>query len=191
MTSSRDAAAIDRWVAADLAAAVLPADRAFVAESAGVRALIVGLAQETPPSDELFDACAVLGGLVAQHGGSPTLASATFEHAIDVLGSRSAPWVGAARGAVAEGFTRVVLDQAHREAMAAWEFPHCVVSIDAGVVAVAASHPSNDPEAVSEWAARVAKNAALGGVRRAIVSGRDAQAIVDSLAIMGIPASRT
>jgi hypothetical protein len=188
VTLDDETAAVDRWIAADLAAAVLPADRTFVVESAGVRALVVRLVRDPAAGDELFDACAVLGGLVAAHGGSPTLASATFEHLLQTLDLRAPPWASPARAAVAEGFARAILDQALRESMAAWEFPHCSVPLEEDAVAVAATHPSRDLETVNEWAARVAQSAALRGIRRAIVSGRDAQSIVDAMAIVGIRA---
>jgi hypothetical protein len=176
---------VDRWIAADLTIAVLPADRAFVAESRAVRELVASLAT-SGAGDDLLDACAVLGGLLAAHGGSPTLASATLDHAVEALGSAAPPWSKAARAAVAEGFARVVLEGARREAVKAWEYPHCAVPIEGDAIAVTAAYPSDDAELVAAWAARVAKGAALGGIRRAVVSGREALAVVDAMAIVGI-----
>ncbi|HEY6462671.1 MAG TPA: hypothetical protein VIY73_21025, partial [Polyangiaceae bacterium] len=71
-------AIVAAWVEKDRTRAVLPADRELVAAPAGIRALIVDLVRAGGPHDELFDACAVLGRLFAQRGGSPTLASATL-----------------------------------------------------------------------------------------------------------------
>jgi hypothetical protein len=185
-----DAAAVDRWIAADLSTALLPSDRAFVAESRAVRALVVALAQDPGGDDDLLDACAVLGGLAAAYGASPTMASATLDHALAAIDVRDSAWAGAARAAVAEGFTRATLDLAWREALAAWEFPACAVPLEDDRIAVAAAYPSDDPETVAAWAARVANGAALRGVRRAIVSGRDAAVVIEAMAIVGIRAAK-
>jgi hypothetical protein len=185
-------AAVERWAAADLAAAVLPADRRFVAESSAVRALILDLAGDAETvSDELFDACAVLGGLVAEHRASPTLAAVTIDHALAALDLATPPWAAAARAAVAEGFARGILEDASRESLCAWEFPRCVVPLGDDAVAVAASYPSDDREALTSWAARIAQGAALRGARRAIVAGPDLprHAVLEALAIVGIEAS--
>ncbi|HEY6461598.1 MAG TPA: hypothetical protein VIY73_15630, partial [Polyangiaceae bacterium] len=55
-------------------------------------------------------------------------------------------------------------------------------------LAIAAGHPSDDDEVVSAWAARVAKAAAMAGIRRAVVSGgeRASAALVDALTLVGI-----
>jgi hypothetical protein len=176
------------WSAKDRARAVLPADREIVEASAAVRALVVDLALAGGPEDELYDACAVLGRLVAQRGGSPTLASVTLDHAADALDARTAPWLVPGRAAVAEGFAATLVEGARREAMAAWEFPACAVPLGQAALAIAAGHPSDDDEVLAAWAARVGKAAALAGVRRAVVSGseRACAALVDALTLVGI-----
>jgi len=120
-------ALVAAWSAKDRTRAVLPADREIVDASATVRALIVDLVLAAGPEDELYDAAAVLGRLIAQRGGSPTLASATLDHAADVLDARSSPWLVPARAAVAEGFAATLVEAAQLEAMRTWEFPSCAV----------------------------------------------------------------
>ncbi len=176
------------WCEKDRARAVLPADREIVDASAAVRALIVDLVLAGGPEDELYDACAVLGRLVAQRGGSPTLASVTLDHAADVLDAHAARWLVPGRAAVAEGFAAALVEDARRESMLAWEFPSCAVPLGQAALAIAAGHPSDDDEVVAAWAARVGKAAALAGIRRAVVSGgeRATAAVVDALTLVGI-----
>jgi hypothetical protein len=185
-------AVVAAWSARDRARAVLPADREIVDGSAAVRALIVDLVLAGGPEDELYDACAVLGRLIAQRGGSPTLASATLDHAADALDARSAPWLVPGRAAVAEGFAATLVEDARREAMHAWEYPSCAVPLGQAALAIAAGHPSDDDEVLAAWAARVAKAAALAGVRRAVVSGGElaCAALVDALTLVGIEVNR-
>lgn len=176
------------WSARDRARAVLPADREIVDGSANVRALIVDLVLAGGPEDELYDACAVLGRLVAQRGGSPTLASATLDHAAEALDARAAPWLVPGRAALAEGFAATLSEDARTEAMRGWEFPACAVPLGQAALAIAAGHPSDDDEVLAAWAARVAKAAALAGIRRAVVSGGDraCTALVDALSLVGV-----
>lgn len=176
------------WAEKDRARAVIPADREFVDASESPRALIVELATAGGSGDELYDACLMLGRLVAQRGGSPTLASSTLDHAAEALGTPSAPWLPAARAAVAEGFVAATVEQARNEAMQSWEFPSCVIPLGEAALAIAAGHPSDDEEVLAAWAARVAKAAALSGVRRAVVAGgeRARAALLDALGLVGI-----
>jgi hypothetical protein len=180
------------WCESDLACAVLPADRAMIQDSMAVRTLIVDRVLADGSCDELYDACAVLGRLLAQHGGSPTLASAIVDHLADTLDLRDAPWVGPARGALAEGFALALVETARRDAMRTWEFPNCVVPLGQAALAIAAGHPADDEEDLAAWAARVAQGAALQGVRRAIVAGeeRACSALVDALALVGVEVQR-
>jgi hypothetical protein len=180
------------WCQSDLTRAVLSADRKVIDDSTTVRALIADLVLTDGPADELYDACAVLGRMMAQRGGSPTLASATLDHAADALGAHNAPWVVAARAALAEGFASALIEAAQRNAMEAWEFPSCAVALGEAALAIAAGHPSDDDEVLAAWAARVAKNAALRGIRRAVVAGgeRACAALVDALYLVGIEVQR-
>ena len=82
--------------------------------SATLRALIVDLVIASGPADELYDACAVLGRLIAERGGSPTIASATLERAGRALGASDAPWLVPARAAVLEGFAAALSEVASR-----------------------------------------------------------------------------
>jgi hypothetical protein len=185
-------AVVAAWCQSDLTRAVLSADRDIIGGSATVRALIVDLILTDGPGDELYDACAVLGRLIAQRRGSPTLASATIDHAAEALGSSAAPWVVSARAALSEGFASVLIEAARSDAMQSWEFPSCVVPLGEAALAIAAGHPSDDDEAIAAWSARVAKEAALRGVRRAVIAGgeRACAALVDALCLVGIEVQR-
>ena len=176
------------WSEKDRARAVLPADREIVDASGAVRALIVDLVLAGGPEDELFDACAVLGRLIAQRGGSPTLASATLDDLADALGARDAAWLVPGRAALVEGFAAIVAEDARREALRAWEFPSCAVPLGQAGLAIAAGHPSDDDEVVSAWAGRVAKAAALAGstTRRRLGGERASAALIDALSLVGI-----
>jgi hypothetical protein len=89
---------------------------------------------------------------------------------------------------VAEGFAATVVEDAQLEAMRTWEFPSCTVPLGQAGLAIAAGHPSEDDEVLAAWAARVAKAAALAGVRRAVLSGgaQASAALVDALSLVGI-----
>ncbi|HEX8793924.1 MAG TPA: hypothetical protein VF765_23440 [Polyangiaceae bacterium] len=176
------------WVEKDRARAVLPADREIVDASEAPRALIVELAIAGGPEDELYDACLMWGRMVAQRGGSPTFASSTLGHAAEALGTPSAPWLPAARAAVAEGFVAAMIEDARSEALQSWEYPSCAVPLGEAALAIAAGHPSDDEEVLGAWAARVAKAAAMSGIRRAVVAGgeRARAALVDAFGVVGI-----
>jgi hypothetical protein len=185
--TNRDAI-VEAWCAKDRARAVLPADRAIVDGSIAPRALVVDLVLAGDPEDELYDACGVLGRLIAQRAGSPTLASATIDHAAEAMGMAHAPWLAPARAAVAEGFAGALIEDARRESAQAWEYPCCAVPLDEGSIAVCAGHPSDDDELLAAWAGRVAKAAALKGIRRATVSGNASAraALIEALDLVGV-----
>ncbi len=153
-----------------------------------IRALIIELAQRQPGDEELYDACAMLGRLVARQGGSPTLAASTIDHAHEALGAVQATWLVGARAAVCEGFSAGLVELAAVRAQGAWEFPHCAIALGAASVAIAAGHPSDDRELLEGWAARAARSAALLGIRRAFLSGREAprRAMGEALSVAGI-----
>ncbi len=188
-------AVVVSWCAKDRGRAVLSADREIVDASSAVRTLILDLVLDGGPEDELYDACAVLGRLIAQRAGSPTLASATLDHLCDALPARNPPWLVSARAALAEGFAAALVEGVRQEDMRSWEFPACSVPLGEAAAAIAAGHPSDDDEVVAAWAARVAKGATARGIRRAVVAGgeRAQAAVVDALALVGIevrPAER-
>jgi hypothetical protein len=185
--TDRDAV-VAEWCNRDRARCVLAADREIVDASTGVRALIVDLAATGGAEDELYDACAVMGRLIVQRGGSPTLASATLDHACEAMSTPSATWLVPARAALAEGFAAALIESVRAEDMRSWEFPACAVLLGEAAVAVTAGHPSDDDEVLAAWAGRVAKGAAAKGIRRAVVAGNDRAraAVVDALALVGI-----
>jgi hypothetical protein len=192
MDSTETEARVAAWCARDDRCAVLPADHKVIEASRSVRAMIADLARAAGADEELYDACAALGRLIAASGGSPTLASQTIDHAGDALGAQGAPWLAPARAAVIEGFACTLLERAQEDAMHGWDFPRCVVPLSETRVAIAAGHPSDDPELLSEWAATIAKAVALQGVRRAFVSGPDParSTVEDALAVVGIQVDR-
>jgi hypothetical protein len=193
LLSPRDSEAlVAAWCDLDRRAAVLEADREILDASRSLRAVIAGFALAGGSDEEIYDACAALGRLIAQRGGSPTLASVTIDHAGDALGVRPAAWLASGRAAVAEGFTRTLLERMQQDTLESWDFPKCVVSLPSDVIAIAAGLPSDDPELVAEWAARIAKAAALQGTRQAYVQGPDGPraAVEDALELVGIAIAR-
>jgi hypothetical protein len=181
------------WAASDGTRAMLPADREIIEASAALRGLIVDLLLAHSAEDELYDACAMLGNLIAARGGSPTYASATLDGASEALGAVGAAWLVPARAAVVEAFAAALAESARREADRGWEFPCCAVPLGQAAVAIAAGLPSDDDEQIAAWAARVAKAAALSGVRRAVISGgaRACDALLDAFGLVGIEAQQT
>jgi hypothetical protein len=186
-TDDRDAI-LAAWRARDAATAPLRADGRAIDESSAIRNVIVDLARHEGRDEELYDACAVLGRLVAECGGSATLCALTLEHAAEALGAIGRPWLAPARAALVEGYTRALQERARLESLAAWDFPSCAVRVDDTAVAIAASFPSEDDEAVSAWAAKTANAIARAGYRRALVSGSDRcrSALSEALGLAGI-----
>jgi hypothetical protein len=177
------------WAAIDAGRAVLPADREVLEAAASLRALVIEALRSGRDEDELFDACALLGRAMAQQGASPTFASATLDGAAEATGRGGASLVPA-RAALVEGFVATLAEAARRDAARAWDYPACAVALGEAGVAIAAGYPSDDDEDVAAWAARVAKAAALSGVRRAVIAGRAAacEALLDALGLVGIEA---
>ena len=179
------------WCERDHARALLPVDHEIIDSTAAARALVIECLRRAVPDRDLFHACAVLGRLVAERGGSPTLASSMMDGAAEALGGDATPWLVAAGAALAEGFAAARVDMARREASAAWDYPRCSVRIDDETIAIIAGYPDHDGddgEALAAWAARVAHGVALAGVRRAIVAGGDAArvALADALTLVGV-----
>ncbi|HLK40639.1 MAG TPA: hypothetical protein VKU41_27995 [Polyangiaceae bacterium] len=191
-----DANTVDRlvraWIDLDRASAPLPADAEVIESSRTVRSLIVEALLSAPagesPGDDFLDACAVLGRLIADRAGSPTLASLTMGHAFRSIPGTAPNWQGAATGSVAEGFAGALVENVRQEAMQAWDFPNCAVPLGLHAVAIAAGHPSDDDEVLAAWAGRVATAAARAGIRQAVVAGAAGAraAVVDALTLVGI-----
>jgi hypothetical protein len=185
--------AVDRRVAAwcelDRARALVPADRAAIDATLAARALVVESVLSGAERD-LYNACAVLGRLLAEHGASPTFAAGTIDGAQAVLAPEESriDWLVPARAAVAEGFVARLRERAAEEARARWEYPRCAVRVDERTVALAAGHPEDDADALDAWAERVALGCNKAGVKRAIVAGpeRATEALVSALASVGI-----
>ena len=189
MTPPDPEALVAAWCDLDRRAAVAEADREIVDASGPVRAVIAGFALAGGSDEEIYDACAALGRLIAQRGGSPTLAAVTIDHAGDALGVRPAAWLGPGRAAVAEGFTRALLERrAAGRAAKLGRFPRCAVALPGDVIAIAAGLPSDDPETARR----------VGGARRQgrCAPGRPASlrrgpgaaraAVEDALDVVGI-----
>jgi sirohydrochlorin ferrochelatase len=168
--------------------APLPGDSRAIEESSSVRKVIVELARHEGRDEELYDACAVLGRLLAECGGSPTLCALTLDHAAQALGALESPWLVAARAALVEGYTRALRERARLAGLAAWDFPACAVRVDNATVAIAAGLPSDDEESIATWAARTANAVARAGYRRALASGpeRCRGALSEALGVAGI-----
>ena len=174
------------WAVRDHARALVPEDHAAIDATQAARAFVVVRLLDDGHTD-LFHACLVLGRLIAEHGGTPTLAAATMDGAIEETGA-SGPWLVSARAALAEGYAAARIDKARKDAMRAWEFPRCAVRIDKDTMAFVAGPPEDDADALSEWAGRVASKAVRAKVRRARVEGseRPRQALIDALDLAGV-----
>jgi hypothetical protein len=180
--------ALRAWGEAERRAALIPADQAAVDATGAVRATILDFALRGGQDEELYDACAVYGRLLAEGGGSPSLAATSIDRACNVLGQPSPSWATPARAAMAEGFGRAREEVARNATYASWDFPAPAVRLDGSTIAIAASHPSDDDETLAAWAGNAARAAAFDGVRRVVVSGRERPraALAEALAIAGI-----
>jgi hypothetical protein len=185
---------VAKWCARDHERALTAEDHAIIDASVAARALVVERVLEKMSSGlrDFFSACAVLGRMIAERGGSPTLAAVTIDGLCEALGVHDGPWTASARAAVAEGFAGARDETAKRAASAAWEYPRCAARLSDDAIAIAAGFPDDDDDAVAAWASRVAHDAALGHVRRAVVDGPPAAsaAVVDALSLAGIETTR-
>ncbi len=204
---------VDAWCARDRAHAFVKTDHEVIASTAATRAVAAerlvqtavhssetrsaqGLAAEV--DRDLLHAFAAIGRIVGERGGSPTLAAAIVDGARWALDAIDAPavrashaeaaWVMPARAALAEAFTAARLDGTIEQAARRWEYPTCAVGLPEESIAIAAGYPEDDADALAAWASRVAHQAALAGVRRAVVSGSRAAeaALAEALEIAGI-----
>lgn len=192
---------VERWCAADRVHAFVKSDREVIESTASVRMLIAEHLLAPPPRGpqtpraetqdrDLLNAFGVLGRLVAERGGSPTLAAAIVDGALEVLGP-AAPvpaWALPARAALAEAFALSRHEASQAEGASRWEYPRCAVGLPDGTVAIAAGFPDDDLDALGAWASRLAQEAALAGVRRVVISGsaRAEYALESALDVVGI-----
>jgi hypothetical protein len=198
---------VEEWRARDRARAFVKADLDVIESMAAVRALtaehLLRFTEEQASAEvdrDLLHAFGVLGRILGRRGASPTLAAAVIDDARHALGALEtlpttkqalgpdAAWVAPARAALAEAFVASREEATRAEAAARWEYPACIVGLQDAIVAVAAGYPEEDAEALAAWASRIAHEAALAGVRRAVVSGSRAAeaALADALQVAGI-----
>lgn len=192
-----DASQTERLLAAwrehDVTRALHAHDRAAIRATEAARALVLELfvASARDPRD-LYSACARLGGLIADVGGSPSFAVSTIDGAAAALASLGVTFdaarVAPARASVAEGYFAAVREAERAAARQAWRYPACAVRLDAETAAFVAGCPAEDGEALADWAAMVAARAAQDGIKRAIVSGPDAARaeLVEALETVGV-----
>jgi hypothetical protein len=195
-------AIVEAWCARDRSVAFLPSDHAVIDATRGPRALVVegvvalrgvaGAARDEESKD-LLHACAVLGRIFAERGGSPTLAASSIDTLRDEVAALDAATAGAARAALAEGFAAARAEAARAEASAQWDFPACGVPLEGSGIAIAAGYPDDDEDALAAWASRVANGVARAGYRRAILAGnaRACALLEDALSLAGVKVRTT
>jgi hypothetical protein len=186
-------AVVAAWCALERAAAFLPGDRAAIEATDAPRGLVVDLVRARAPHADLFHASAVLGRLLADHGGSPTLAASAIDDLRELLPELDAGTARAARAALAEGFAAARSEATRAEAAARWDFPACAVPLEDAGIAIAAGFPEDDEDALAAWAARVANAVARAGYRRAVLAGgeRACAALFDALELAGVKVRTT
>jgi hypothetical protein len=184
--------ALAAWRESDAKSALHNHDREAIRGTDAPRALVLELLTRPGPARDLYSACARLGRLLADAGASPSLAVATLDGAARALSSLGAAWdeerLLAARASLAEGYFAVVIEGERAAARRAWEYPACAARVSRDTVALVASYPADDGEALADWAARVALAASRDGYRAAILAGSDAAKgeLTQALVLLGI-----
>lgn len=193
----RLAPAYTLWTEIDRARAVHPTDHEALESTEALRSLVLSRLvslEERSPRD-LFTACARLGGMLADLGASPTLASGAIDSATRALERTDQrpkalddALIAAARASVVEGFAAAIRDAERAASLNAWEFPSCVVPIADDVVAIACGYPSDDPEAIALWAARLASKLVKAKTKRALLAGSPVamREVGSALSLVGI-----
>lgn len=175
LRDEQTARAIAGWAEHDAARALHGVDRDVIRATEAARSLVVEHFAPTAPARDLFNACARLGGLMAEGGASPSLAAGTIDSAVRALGEVGAPVdesrVAAARASLFEGYVAAVRDGERTAALAAWEWPACAVPLGEDLVAIACGFPTDDGDALAAWAGRLAGKLVKAKVRRAILAG--------------------
>lgn len=180
------------WRELDGTHALHPRDRDFVASNDAPKSLIVDHLTREEEGRDLYNACAQLGRLMATEGTSPSFAASTLDSAAHALTSLEIPWnvqaLATARASVAEGFAAGIVEAERILARRRWEYPACTVRLSEKAVAIVANYPTDDEDAVGDWAARVATGAARDGYRSAILSGsaRAKDELAEALSLVGI-----
>ncbi len=136
-----------------------------------------------PVEKDALHLAAALGRVLADGGGSPSLAATILEPAIAGPGA-----LGLMRAALYEAYTAGRREADQREAARAWEHPKCVVPLDATTFAVCAGFPDPDPTEVADWADRVAAGLLRAGARHARLAGEGVAlaCLEDALGLAGI-----
>ncbi|MBS2018465.1 MAG: hypothetical protein JST00_36710 [Deltaproteobacteria bacterium] len=184
--------ALAAWRENDVERSIHAADRDAIRSTEAARALVLELLGRPLPSRDLYNACARLGRLLADVGASPSLAVSTVHGAVRALAhvgtTVDASRVPAACGSVAEGYFAVVVESERALARRAWEYPSCAVRVTKETVAIACGNPTDDADALADWAARVALAASRDGAKEALLSGDEvARAeVAQALSLVGI-----
>lgn len=197
MASELAARVLADWAVRDRALGWIPDDQRALTHTDSLRALLVELlvdaggATGTLPAD-VYHACIRLGVELAARGASPTLAATAFDAGGAALRAHGlaldeAVW-RALRAALFEGFVRAVREEAERTSFASFEPPRCIVMLERGVAAVAATHAATEPDVLAAWAGRVTGGLLVRGVRRVHVGGEGpaALALRDAVVDAGI-----
>jgi hypothetical protein len=184
-----DSSILAAWREHDVTRAIHPADRDAIRATEAARALVVELFDR--PARDLYNACALLGRLLADAGASPSLAVSTIDGLARALSDTKTAYddarIGPARASVAEGYVSAVREGERESANRTWTYPACVVQLDDETTAVAAGYP-DDGDGLQEWAARVASKLSKNGARTVIVAGNDAakRELGEALKLVGI-----
>lgn len=165
--------ALEAWAKLDSARALHPSDHRVLVDAEPVRSLVLELLTAGAERD-LWNACARLGRVMAEAGASPSLASATIDHAAMAVGLADPARIAPARASLVEGYVASVRDTERTSSAAAWDYPSCVVSLEDGVAAVACGHPTDDADALTVWAEGVARGLRRTHVKRAVLAGSEA-----------------
>ena len=194
LDAALDPSAIERALAAwrehDVARAFHAADREAIRATEAARALVLELFSR--PARDLYNACALLGRLLADAGASPSLAASTIDGAVRALAdakfTQDESRVAVARASLAEGYVSAVREAERDDARRAWDYASCVVPLDDETVAIAAGYPASDGEELADWAAKIALTASKSGAKAAVVAGPEPvkREVAEALKLLGI-----
>jgi hypothetical protein len=175
------------WTKLDAARALHPADHLAIRTTEPARSLVAELLVAGAERD-LWNACARLGRMMADEGASPTLAAGTIDNAATALGVSDTARIAPARASLLEGYVASVREAERGVAASAWDYPNCVVNIEDDVVAIACGRPTDDRDALTAWAERVASKLSKAKVKRAILEGSEAARaeLASALELVGI-----
>jgi hypothetical protein len=168
-------------VASDVRRAVTDSDRklGLLLETARVCVL------ENLGGRDGHNAAALLGRLIATHGGSASFVATE----LDVLQtSLSTPEWASMRAALFEGYVLTLAEQSVAVKDATWEPPACVVMLGDGRAAIAGGFPNDAPEALMAWADRVASWSLRNKLKRVVLSGplQVRKTLAEALSLVGI-----